>query len=160
PITLLRNPLVDPTALPHENDVVVATPQKIAVDDIVAAEGARLPSHLSSQKEFRVGFVFLTAPGTEARPEDLAAVDRIRQAFPGLFFGQTRGVAVADTTLAEAPSPAPVPTPDLAKALAFLLGAQGADGRWEDAPGTAPRDTPAVAQALLESGQRGPAYER
>src|SRR5262249_51012031 len=36
----------------------------------------------------------------------------------------------------------------------------GADGRWEDGPGTAPRDTPAVAQALLESGQRGPAYER
>src|SRR5262249_8927655 len=78
PITLLTNPLVDPTALPHENDVVAATPQKIAVDDIVAAEGPRLPSHLSSQKEFRVGFVFLTAPGTEASPEDLAAVERIR----------------------------------------------------------------------------------
>jgi subtilase family serine protease/flagellar hook assembly protein FlgD len=160
PITLLRNPLVDAAELPVENAVITATPQTISVDDIVAAEGARLPSHLSSQKEFRLGFVFLTAPGTEARPEDLAAIERIRQAFPGLFFGQTRGVAVADTTLAEAPSPAPVPTPDLGSALAFLLGAQSADGRWEDAPGTAPRDTPAVARALLESGQHGPAYDR
>ena len=107
PFTLLRNPAVDPTGAPNEGATVSAVPETVTVGQVIAAEGPRAPSHVLSPKDFRLGFIVLTAPGTEPSAEDLEAVERVRSAFAGHFFALTRGVAVADTTLAEEP---PSPT--------------------------------------------------
>src|SRR6266496_6302768 len=104
PFTLLRNPAVDFTQLPVEGAVVVGTPETVTVDQVIAAEGPRSPGFALSQKVFRVGFIFLTQKTVDPTPEDLDAVERVRQAFAAQFFALTHGVAIADTTLAEAPT--------------------------------------------------------
>jgi len=157
--TLLRNPTVDPRQLPVEDAVIEAVPEAMVVEGVISAEGVRQPDQVVSQKEFRIAFVFLTAPGTEATATDLAIVDRIRQNFVEFFFAQTRGVALADTTLAEAPAPPTVPAPDLDRALAWLLSAQATDGSWSDTAATTPRDTAAALVALAEAGQIGAPYQ-
>jgi subtilase family serine protease/Tol biopolymer transport system component/fibronectin type 3 domain-containing protein len=160
PITLLRNPAVDPLGVPSEGARVTAQTESISVDQIQAVEGPRSPDHRFSPKTFRVGFVFLTKPGTEPSSEDLDAVERVRQAFTGHFFALTRGVALADTSLAEAAPVTHAPAPDLDRALAWLLARQTLDGAWEDAPATAIRDTTAVLEALGAASNIGPPYQR
>src|SRR5262249_61262491 len=95
---------------PAEGDVVTAEPEAVTIEQVIAAEGPRTPGFEVSTKAFRLGFIFLTRPGTEPSADELAAVDRIRRFFAGHFFALTRGVAVADTTLADVP-PAPPPRP-------------------------------------------------
>ena len=153
PFMLLRNPEFDPTKEPTEGDTITAATETVTIDQIVQAEGPRSPSHVFSPKIFRLGFIFLTAPGVEPDPDDLAAVDRVRRAFPAHFFTLTRGVAIADTTLAERSGVGFAPAPDLTKAVAWLESRQSIDGRWEDAPGTAVRDTSAVLRTLRAVGQ-------
>jgi subtilase family serine protease len=160
PFTLLRNPEIDPTTLPRRGDVVSAVPETVTVDQVVAAEGARQPPFLVAPKTFRAAFVFLTAPGVEPDPEDLAAVDRVRAAFVGHFFALTAGVGLVDTTLAEAPPGEVAPAPDLDLALAWLLAQQGGEGRFEDTGGSAVRDTGTVVETLREVGVTGDAYGR
>lgn len=160
PFSLLRNPAVDPTGLPREGDSVQADVESVALAQVIAAEGARQPGFLAAPKTFRVGFILLTAPGTTPSSEDLLALENVRAAFAGHFFALTHGVAVADTTLAEAPPVPPLPAPDLDLALQWLLAQQLADGRWEDTSGSAVRDTTAVLDALRDAGLAPEAYER
>lgn len=159
PFTLLRAPGVDPTGLPLEGALVQGDAESVALGQVLAAEGPRVPGFLAAPKSFRVGFVLLTAPGTSATPEDLAAVERVREAFAAHFFELTAGAAVADTTLAETPPGPPAPLPDLALALQWLLARQLSDGRWEDGAGSALRDTPAALDALRDGGVSGAPYE-
>jgi len=151
PMTLLRNPALDGTASPVEGETITATPETVTIEQIVAAEGVRRPDSLTSPKAFRLGFVFLTAPGTEPAAEDLEAVERVRRAFAAQFFALTRGVAVADTDLVEETVTTSA-APDLAKAVSWLAGQQGLDGHWEDGTGTAVRDTSAALQAMEQAG--------
>ena len=91
--------------------------------------GPRRPDWRHSQKEFRVGFVFLTRPGSEPAPDDLEAVERMRRAFGAHFFALTHGVAWADTTLASEPAAARSAVPDLDRAARVARSAaQGLDG--------------------------------
>ena len=161
PLTLLRNPDIDRHRINREGEVVSATgTTTITIDQIVDAMGARRPDHIHSQKELRLGFVFLAAPGTEPSPEDLEAVDRIRRAFGAHFFALTRGVGWVDTSLAT-PPPAPrATTLDLPRALAWLGARQGLDGSWADAPQTRERDTAAAVVALLRAKAALPAAQR
>ena len=160
PFTLLRNDAIDRTLLPREGDIVAATAETVTVDQVIAAEGARTPSFLESPKEFRVAFILLTAPGADADPADLQALENVRRAFPSHFFALTRGVAIADTSLAEVPPLAHSAFPDLDRALSWLLSAQSLDGRFEDAALTNVRDTSAASDALLAAGVTGVARER
>ncbi len=160
PITLLVNPTIDHTKFSDEGAVVSATPTTVVIDQLVAAMGERQPDHRHSQKDFRLGFVFLTAPGTEPSPRDLAAVERVRQTFGAHFFGLTHGVAWADTSLAVLPPAPRAPIPDLGRALSWLLARQELDGTWADSPGTSLRDTATVVQALARAGATGPAWQR
>src|SRR5712691_11049907 len=157
PFTLLRNPAVSRNAIPVEGSVVQAVPETVTVDQVIAAEGPRSPGFEASPKAFRVGFVFLTRPGTEPSAEDLEGVDRVRRFFAGHFFALTRGVGIADTTLAEVPPAPRAGAPDLDEALAWLLAQQLPDGRWQDSEATAIRDTAEALTALLQTGHQAEA---
>src|SRR5262249_59934764 len=133
-----------PSAAPRGGRRAPAPPGATAAGQIVAAEGARVPDARTSPKTFRIGFIFLTRPGVDPDPEDLAAVERIREAFAGHFFALTRGIGIADTTLVEEPGLPPAVAPDLQHAREWLLAQQSPDGSWQDSPATAVRDTPAV----------------
>jgi subtilase family serine protease/flagellar hook assembly protein FlgD/WD40 repeat protein len=160
PFSLLRNPAIDVSQLSTEGALVQATAETVTIAQAVAAMGARQPDEHASPKTFRAGFVLLTAPGVEPSAEDLEAVERVRRAFAGRFFALTRGAALVDTNLAEAPQPPPAATPDLDAALAWLLAHQESDGRFEDIGGSAARDTATVLDALRELGIAGEPFER
>lgn len=161
PLTLLRNPAIDRHRINREGEVVSATgTSTITIDQIVDATGVRRPDHLHSQKEFRLGFVFLAAPGTEPSPEDLEAVDRIRRAFGAHFFALTNGVGWADSSLATPPAAPRATTLDLPRAVAWLGARQGLDGSWDDSPQTRARDTAAAVVALLRARAALPAAQR
>jgi subtilase family serine protease/flagellar hook assembly protein FlgD len=160
PFTLLQSPGVHRHLINRVGAVVAATPATVTIEQVVAANGPRVPDATHSQKEFRLGFVFLAAPGTEPTPEDLEAVERVRRAFGAHFFALTHGVAWADTSLGVRP-PGPVaPVPDLDRALAWLVASQGLDGSWADSLPTAVRDTAAAVRALARAGATGPAWQR
>ena len=162
PFRLLRSPDFDHTKEPAEGTRISATQEEIKLQQILAVEGQRerTPNHLTSPKTFRAGFIFLTKPGVDVTPQEIEAVERVRQAFTAHFFALTRGVALIDTTLAEAP-PAPRATaPDLEKARAWLLTQQYVDGRWQDTNATAVRDSAAVLDALAGVQSALAAHER
>ncbi len=160
PLTLLRSPGADVMRLPHENDVVSATPETVTLDQIIAVEGPRSPSCLMAPKTFRAGFVFLTSPGVEPAAQDLEAVDTIRRAFAAHFFALTRGVGIVETSLAEEPKKENAPAPDFDKAIGWLLSQQALDGRWEDSSSTAIRDTAVTLETLSALGRGGAAGDR
>jgi hypothetical protein len=152
PFSLLHSPGVDPSALPVEGAEINATAETVTIDQVISAMGARVPSSGNSQKEFRLAFVFLTAPGTQPSDEDLQAVEAVRQFFGAHFFALTRGIGLADTSLTETPVGPSNAIPDLDLAKAWLVGRQQADGHLEDSASTGLRDTAAAASALSSVG--------
>lgn len=167
PLTLLRNPAVDRHQVNAEGETILASETTtVLIDQIVAALGPRTPGFAHSQKEFRLGFVFLAAPGSDPSAEDLEAVERVRRAFGAYFFALTNGVGWADTTLGTPPPWERAGSPDLARALAWLAARQDLDGSWADAPETRARDSAAAVTALsraragLLALQRGIAWLR
>lgn len=153
PVTLLRpsSPTTFlPTDLPPADGTVIqATPKTITLQDIVAAEGARVPSYDDAGKAFRAAFVILTAPGQQPTPAQLAYVDEVRRAWLNQFFLMTRGRAVMEVDLVE-PAPVAVSSnPNVRAGVDYLLASQGADGAWRDTPATAVRDTAVAIAALL-----------
>ncbi len=161
PLRLLLNPAVDRHRVNREGEVVAATQTtEVLIQQLIDAMGPRRPDSVHSQKEFRLGFVFLAQPGTEPTAEDLEAVERVRSAFGAHVFALTSGVAWADTTLGGT-TPAPrAATPDIDRALAWLGAQQRLDGSWSDAAETQVRDTAAAVGALLRAGATGPAWQR
>jgi subtilase family serine protease/Tol biopolymer transport system component len=161
PFTLLQNPAIDRHRINAEGEVVEAVgAREIRLEHLVSAMGPRTPGFQHSQKEFRLGFVFLTRPGTDPAPEDLEAVGEVRRAFGAHFFALTHGVAWADTSLAVAPSAPRAEAPDLDRALAWLTARQALDGSWSDVPETRVRDTATAVLALASAGAAGPAAPR
>ncbi|HET9481973.1 MAG TPA: putative metal-binding motif-containing protein [Candidatus Polarisedimenticolia bacterium] len=55
----------------------------VTVDDIIAAEGARIPTAQNSQKNWRVAFVMLARQGVSPNPTEIAKLDAFRQAWSG-----------------------------------------------------------------------------
>jgi subtilase family serine protease/flagellar hook assembly protein FlgD/fibronectin type 3 domain-containing protein len=155
PLTLLVNPEVDRTRIPELGSRITATERMVRLDQVVAAEGARLPDYHASQKEFATAFVFLTQKDIVASESDLADVETIRRAFVTTFFGLTLGRGFVDTNLLEVTPPDPTAIPDTARALDWLLARQELDGRWEDDPRTTLRDTSVVVSSLEALGVPG-----
>ena len=156
PLSLLVNPDVDPARLPELGAEIEASDvETVTVDQIIAVEGARSPSHDLSQKDFAVAFVFLTAESLLPTARDLEAVELIRSNFMDTFFGLTRGRALVDPDLQTVAPVTPGALPDTSLAISWLLSQQQSDGRFEAHPLTALRDTSTAVVALSTLGIRG-----
>jgi subtilase family serine protease/flagellar hook assembly protein FlgD len=155
----------DATRLPEAGVTISGIRRDVTIDQVIAAEGPRQPGADTAQKQFRLGFVLLTRPGTVATDEDVQAVNAVRQAFETRLAALTGGRALAhafleplhSTQVADPSLPAtgdahPGATADVNAALTWLQGKQEAQGTWQDNPLTRLRDTVVVASALSNVG--------
>ncbi|MBI3562427.1 MAG: PD40 domain-containing protein [Gammaproteobacteria bacterium] len=160
PFTLIDNPTIDKTQLPQLNVTVSGTPRTISINDIIGAEGARVPDATTAQKEFRLGFVFLVGPNDQVSDAQILALNNIRNAFMTRFAILTAGRAVAQV-YPQALSTETTGTPgtvigsgarttpaNLDEGLAWLRSHQTAQGYWNDKDTTRQRDT-TIALATL-----------
>ncbi|MEZ4323030.1 MAG: hypothetical protein R3F61_36525 [Myxococcota bacterium] len=67
------------------------------IGDVIAANGPRNPSYVTSQKDFRMAFVMVCE--ATCRPADLAVVEAQRQAFATRWSAATGGRSTMDTSL-------------------------------------------------------------
>ncbi len=91
PMLLIDNPDIDATQLPQLGEMITGTAWMVTIDDIIAAEGARVPDVTNAPKKFNVGFVLLTRPGTPAGSAP-AAIETLRSTWAGRFAELTRGI--------------------------------------------------------------------
>lgn len=87
---LIDNPAIDKTKLPVPGATISGTAKSVTIDDIIAAEGPRVPDAATSQKKFNVGFVLLTRAG-DSSVNAAAAIEIARKAFAGRFAELTQG---------------------------------------------------------------------
>lgn len=63
------------------NTTITATPRTLTVQDVIAAEGPRVPSHLDSQKDFDVAIVYALRRDDRIDAQKLAAMETLLDAF-------------------------------------------------------------------------------
>ena len=99
---LIENPDIDPARMPETGATITGTPRYISIDDIIAAEGERIPDHSDSQKNFKTAFIFITAPGTFTGDE-LYGIENIRNGWVTRFSVLTdgKGITQVVSTLRE-----------------------------------------------------------
>ncbi len=74
----------------------------VRIADVIAEVGRRVPDYTVSQRRFRFAFVLITGSGREVPAEDLARMERYRQAFEQFYSRAASGRAVADASLKRA----------------------------------------------------------
>jgi uncharacterized protein (TIGR03437 family) len=72
--------------------------QDFSIDDIIAANGPRLPDHTISQRRFRVAFVLVTKDPANAQA-GVEKLDTFRREFIDYFSTRAGGLVVADTEI-------------------------------------------------------------
>jgi hypothetical protein len=91
PMLLIDNANIDKTKLPNLGDSISGTARTITIDDIIAAEGERIPNAATAQKKFNVGFVLLTRAGDDTTAAT-QAIETLRKAWAGRLAEQTNGI--------------------------------------------------------------------
>lgn len=159
PMLLIENPSIDPAKLPEPGTVITGTARYVTIEDIIAAEGERVPSAASAPKQFKMAFVYAVNPGT-FNPEALLGIENVRNGFLTRYSILTDGkglVQVASTLKDEFVNnpgvrpPIVVPRslpPNIDNGVTWLTGHQQADGSWYDLSLTAERDTAEVVSTL------------
>jgi hypothetical protein len=89
-ITLIENASIDPAKLPEPGATITGTAKTVTIDDIIAAEGERVPDATTSQKTFKTAFILVTQPGTFAGTET-EGIETMRNAWAGRFATLTGG---------------------------------------------------------------------
>lgn len=87
------------TSFPQTGVSISGQRQDIAIDDIIAAEGRRVPDDTVSQRLFRFAFVLITPAGTPASADELAQLETYRAEFERYYHQAAGGRAWADATL-------------------------------------------------------------
>ncbi|MCF8056075.1 MAG: hypothetical protein K9K37_05500 [Desulfocapsa sp.] len=169
PMLLIDNSRIDPERLPEAGVTIEGSPQYVSADDIIAAEGERTPGTADSQKNFRIGCIFITRPGTYLE-NDLYGIDNIMQSWSTWFSGLTGGLGKVDIDSAvlpgipENPGPEIIPIdprtapPEVNEGVAWLLNHQEEDGSWQDGSFTVDRDTSTVLETLTGCVAAGDAF--
>ena len=156
PFFLIEAPDIDANALPPPVGTTIrGTKRIVTIDDIIAAEGPRIPSADISQKTFRFGFIYLVRPGEVINPADLDVVVQARRQVGLRYNALTHGLGTANV-FAEPPNTTSPGVPGTtlppgvpgtgnpgnnAAGLSWLKAQQRSDGSFMDAAGLAPRDT-------------------
>ncbi len=98
PMTLIENSSIDPATLPQIGATASGTARTVTIDNVIAAEGERMPGAAESQKAFKVGYILITTPNTFTGTET-AGIENIRSAWAGRFASLTGGKgSIADVT--------------------------------------------------------------
>jgi hypothetical protein len=88
---LIDNPAIDKTQLPFLGATVSGTAATVSINDIISAEGERVPNVSTSQKQFNVGYILLVRHG-DSMGQAAQALDVVRKGFAGRFAELTNGV--------------------------------------------------------------------
>src|SRR5581483_11360655 len=164
PFFLVQDAAIDPGRLPEVGVTMTGTAKPITIDDVIAAEGERLPAAKDAPKRFKIGFIFLVRPGDQADEKDLTGINTIRDAFSTRMIILTGGKGAVQV-YPEAPIETPIPPPpilppssgprtapvDLVQGVNWILSRQGVDGSWGDSTWTRVRDSAAVFDLLKET---------
>ncbi len=166
PMMLIDSPLVDPERLPERDVTISGTTKTVTIEDIIAANGERVPSVENAQKSFKAGFIYVVEPGTFAI-DDLTAIEKVRNGFLTRFSILTDGKGLVDVAAVrreDVPvnpgieiatrTPRSLP-PSIDDGAAWLAGNQKTDGLWSDGLQTVMRDTAAAVHSL----DKFPGYE-
>lgn len=157
PMLLIDNPDIDPERASEVGVTIPGSPRYVKIEDIIAAEGQRIPGPDTSQRNFKAAFIFITLPGTFAADE-LYGLENIRNGWITRYSALTDGIGtmqVTATPITVIPvNPGPVPPivvprvlpASINEGIAWLLNSQKADGSWPDTALTAARDT---AEAII-----------
>jgi large repetitive protein len=159
PFVLIDSPGFDRSRLPERGVTVTGTAIQVTIQDVIAAEGHRVPSAAESQKELRAAFLLVTRPGETVPQAQIEALDRIRRALVTRFAVLTGGRGILHVYPESLPGEPGEPGPveggglrgvqaNVADALAWLRLQQGADGSWQDTAGTRSRDSASVLATL------------
>jgi MYXO-CTERM domain-containing protein len=89
---------------------LTGTARWVTVDDVIRAEGPRVPDVTTSQKDLRVAFLLVTPAGVEPTAQELAKVEAYRQRFEQWWPVATEGRGSVDTHLGTATCGTPPPT--------------------------------------------------
>ena len=84
---------------------IAATPFTFTVDDIIAAEGERIPSVDDSPKSFRMAFLVLVLSEDVADEDVLGQIDEVRTTFEADWEADVGNRADLDTTLGDGDAP-------------------------------------------------------
>ncbi|MEX1312373.1 MAG: CARDB domain-containing protein, partial [Candidatus Sulfomarinibacteraceae bacterium] len=155
PFTLLDNPAIPAAQVPELGASITASPITVTIDQIIAAEGPRIPATDDAPRELRIALVYLVAPGAQPTSEELDFLAGIRSMWKRRFFAQTEGRGVIGVGRNGLPVVSP-PSVSLDAAISWLLAHADPSGVWSDHPGTAGRDTAVAIEALDAYGGLDP----
>lgn len=101
-----REPASTPEVLGERSNVTVtATPWAFTVDNIIAAEGPRVPDWQASPKNFRMAIVVLVLQDDKFTDRIIGQVDDVRTRWEADWETDVRGLATLDTTLGNSDAP-------------------------------------------------------
>ena len=174
PMTLIENPEISPQFTPYQGlqnhgSTISGTARTVTIEDIIRAEGERVPSVENSQKDFRFAFILVTTPGKTVSDRAIANINYVRRAFLDRFSIWTggRGVAHASSEeLLELDEARPQVISggdirdnamDLSEGFLWLRLARDEEGFWSDKETTTLRDSAVVLETLAQFDTSFPA---
>ncbi|WP_444912598.1 CARDB domain-containing protein [Microbulbifer sp. PAAF003] len=149
---------------------VTGTREYFSIQDVIAAEGERVPAVADAQKKFNFAFIYLVDAQEEARDIDVTRIGEVGKAYSERFAILTGGRGIAnifpegkdaDIGAAEEVG-ADIETGrqdggNVQAGIEWLNAQQTAEGYWADKSSTRLRDTTAVIEVLENLGR---AYDR
>jgi hypothetical protein len=90
---------VDPSAAPAIGTIMHGSREDISINDIIRAEGPRVPSSAAAQKTFRMAFILVTKDGQAPQPGSVEKLDRFRTRWMEYFSQATDGLGTVETNL-------------------------------------------------------------
>ncbi|HEU4776508.1 MAG TPA: CARDB domain-containing protein, partial [Telluria sp.] len=161
PFFLIQNSDIEAARMPANEVTITGSRLNLTIDDVVAAEGPRVPDAANAQKEFRLGFVLLSRPGSPPTNAQLIAMNNIRSAIANRMAVLTGGRMLAHSYLepktdvggANPGNPGGAVrdgAANIGEAMAWLRGRQTGEGSWTDNQFTTMRDTAVAFDILSE----------
>jgi|GEM_PF-1227674 len=152
--------------LPRQGVTVTGTREDFSIQDVIAAEGPRVPAAADAQKNYNFAFVYLVDAQEEARDIDVARINEVRRAYAERFAILTGGRGIAnifpegkDAEIGEAEvvgdgeAGGRADGGNVQAGIDWLVTQQAAEGFWADKTSTRLRDTTAVIEALENLGR-------